>query len=299
MNSGEPIDPRSPLGLVLGADPVPDLSPGFADRVLVAAGTRAAPLPVPRRTRGGGRGWRVGRRIAIAATGFGALATAAAATGLLDRLNLPLPSPEKVWASLAGNPVPAVEAPAPVRSASPEFSSDTPPTVVIEGAIDTPAELEEAFRRIDEVRALRTETRRQHFDQQIDRAIERRREAGLPLPNAEDEARLRQRIEQARARREGAAGERIEIRREQLRQKVESGEPITPGDLAPRSGKSTGTAAPALRERLRAMPPEQRRALLREWRERRDRASATPAEAAPVAEAEAEAEAPLPERQAE
>ena len=41
--------------------------------------------------------------------------------------------------------------------------------VRIEGPIDTPEELGEAFRRIDEVRSRRSELRRQQLDQRITR----------------------------------------------------------------------------------------------------------------------------------
>ena len=265
-NGSDPIDPRSPLGLVLGGDPVPQLSPGFADRVLTAAETRAAPLPVPRPASGSGRGWRMGRRIALTATGLGALATAAAATGLLDRFDLPLPSPQKVWAGLTGEAAPAPVAAQPVEAA--ELAPLPSAPVVIDGPIDTPAELDEAFRRIDEARAVRKDTRRQQVDRRIDEALGRRRAAGLPVPGAEEEARLRARLEETRSRRESAAAERTETRRRQLREQVESGQPLTRDDLLPGSGVGEGAAIPRPRDRLRDLPPEERRARLREWRER-------------------------------
>lgn len=265
MSGTNPIDPRSPLGLMLSADSVPDLSPGFADRVLAAAETRTAPLPEPRRVLRG-RGWRMGRRIAIVATGFGALATAAAATGLLNRLDLPLPSPQKVWANLTGEVHPApVAASRPAAIAVEEAVSQPRARVAIEGPVDTPAELEEAFRRIDEVRAVRKDTRRQQVNGRIDDALARRRAAGLPVPSAEEEARLRAQLEDNRARLESAAAGRIEARRTQLREQVEGGQPLTRDDLLPGPGVGEELATP----RLRDLPLEERRARLREWREHR------------------------------
>ena len=111
LNTSGLILPGSPLARALDDFAVPPLSAGFAERVLAAAETRSPPLPELRRPAGGaGRSWRMGRRIAVAALGFGALASAAAATGLLERFDIPVPSPEKVWASLTGKPQ-AVAAP--------------------------------------------------------------------------------------------------------------------------------------------------------------------------------------------
>lgn len=288
LNAGGPILPGSPLARALDDYAVPPLSAGFADRVLAAAETRSLPLPDLRRPAGGGRRrWRMGRRIAVAALGFGALASAAAATGLLERFDIPMPSPEKVWASLTGKehvaaaPMPA---PRPVMPTDPAAALIAP--VTIEGPIDTPEELAEAFRRIDEVRQGRTEVRRAVIDQRIDtkitNAIDRRRDAGLPVPTPEEEARLRERIAADRVRREQAAAERIAARREELRQRIENGEPLTRRDMV--NGGKHDDAVPdrrqrlqelrqmspeARREVLRQLPPEERRALTREYWQRR------------------------------
>lgn len=280
---GTPIAPGSPLARALDGYGVPELPAGFADRVLAAAATRPEPLPELRRSGGGGvRGWRLGRRIALGVTCFGALATAAAATGLLDRFDLPVPSPGKVWASITGaERVPAAAAaPPPVPPADPAPAALAP--VRIEGAIDTPEELGEAFRLIDEVRQGRVDLRRQRIDRRIDSEIERRRAAGLPLPTPEEEARLRQRIEDARSRREGLLSERIEARREELRQRVESGEALTREDIVQplreeqrrlqqgaRLERLRRMSPEERREALRRLPPEERRALIEAWRQRR------------------------------
>ncbi|WP_296720181.1 hypothetical protein [Erythrobacter sp.] len=287
-DDGAPIAPGSPLARVLDDFAVPALPAGFADRVLAAAEARPSPLPELRRSGGGGgrgqgRGWRLGRRMAIGAIGFGALATAAAATGLLDRFDLPaVPSPEKVWASITGKEAAPVPAAAPVvpPPADPEPAALAP--VRIEGRIDTPEELGEAFRRIDEVRQGRVEARRQIIDSRIESEIERRRAAGLPLPTPEEEARVRQRIEDARTRREGLVAERIEARREELLQRVESGEGLTREDIArPLRDDARALERAGRLERLRRMTPQQRREALRQlpaderrelieaWRQRR------------------------------
>jgi hypothetical protein len=281
QDEGAPIRPGSPLARALDGYAPPPLSPGFADRVLAAAEARPAPLPELRRPARGGRGWRMGRRIAIGVVSFGALATAAAATGLLGRLDLPVPSAGTVWASLTGT---AAAAPAPKPSAPRPAAADpaTPATVEIVGPIDTPEELGEAFRRIDEVRKGRREERGQLIDQRIASEIERRRAAGLPVPTAEQEARLRQRLEDARTRREQAFDERVKLRREEMERRVESGEALTRQDILQplREDKRTLERRERI-ERLRRMPPEERRralqqvspeerrALIEEWRQRR------------------------------
>lgn len=297
-DTGGPILPGTALARVLDDFPVPGLSVGFADRVLAAADQRAAPLPDLRRA-GGGRGWRMGRRIAIGAACFGALATAAAATGVLERFDLPVPSAEKVWASLTGQPSPPpVAAPAPVTAVAPALAALAPVTIV--GPIDTPEELGEAFRRIDEVRQGRTAQRRELIDQRIDNAIERRRAAGLPVPTAEEEALLRERIDQAQARRQQLADERVNARREEMARKVESGEALTREDvLRPlredaaalerreRLEKLRQMSPEQRRDALRRLPPEQRRALIEEYRTRRSAAAKPVPEAAPLTPAEA------------
>lgn len=284
--SGEDIRPGSPLARALDDFPVPGMSADFADRVVAAAEARAPSLPPPRR-RPHGRVWRIGQRFAIGAACFGALATAAAAIGVLERVGLPVPSAEKVWASLTGGESRAVAAPVDPRPSEPEMAVAGGP-VTIEGPIDTPEELGEAFRRIDEVRAGRNEARRQMIDQRIAREIERRKAAGLPLPTPEEEARLRQRIDAARAQREQIVTERIEARRTELEGKVANGEALTRDDIVrplredqralerrERLEQLRQMTPEQRREAFRRLPPEQRRALLEEYRARR--AGAAPA----------------------
>jgi hypothetical protein len=297
--SGDPIRPGSQLARALDDYPVPSLSAGFADRVVAAAESRAPALPPLRRERTG-RGSRSGRRFAIAMVSFGALATAAAATGVLERAGLPVPSATAVWAKLTGDEAPAAAAPA---ASKPELAAAAAPRapVVIEGPVDTPEELSEAFRRIDEVREGRSEARRAIIDRRIDRAIEQRRAAGLPVPDAEQEAKLRQRIEEAQAAREARAGQRIEVRRDELRQRVENGEALTRENLLPNRQPVTGVLPDGRRLRdmspqerrayVRELPPEQRRALLNERRGLREQRQPQPTETDPAIPA-AETEVP-------
>ncbi|MFN4019865.1 MAG: hypothetical protein ACK4IC_05035 [Erythrobacter sp.] len=318
-DEGAPIAPGGPLARALDGFGVPDLPAGFADKVLAATATRPAPVPYLRRTGSTGtvRGWRLGRRIAIGVVGISALASAAAATGLLDRVGLPVPSASKVWASITGQP----SARKPAKPAMPVAAVPHDPAPVetapvrIEGPIDTPEELSETFRRIDEVRTRRSELRRQQLDQRIAREKERRAAAGLPLPTPEEEARIRQRLEEARLRREAALNERIEARRAQLRARVESGEALTREDLVrPIREEQRSLQQRQKLERLRRMnpeerreavrqlPPEQRRALLEAWQQRRAErlgqeapAGVPPVETAPAAAPE-EAAVPDPSR---
>jgi hypothetical protein len=309
IEDGGPIRPGSPLARALGDYAVPGLSADFADRVLAAAAVRSVPLPELRRRPAPGRGWRIGRRIAIGMVGFGALATAAAATGLLERLDIAVPSAGTVWESITGSaPAPAPKAP--VVAAPPAAAPAALAPVEIVGPIDTPEELGEAFRRIDEVRQGRRAARRQIVEERIDAELERRRAAGLPVPSAEEEARLRQRIEEGQARRQQVLDERVKARREDLEHKVEAGEAVTREDVL----RPLREDARALerRERLRRMspeerravlqqlPPEERRRLVEEWRERRAQRAGAPATDAPASsstqgDASGSNPAPLPQ----
>lgn len=272
-----PIAPGSPLARVLDGYGAPDLPAGFADRVLAAAEARPAPLRELRRPPRSRR-WRIGQRIAIGVASFGALATAAAATGMLEHLAIPVPSAKTVWASLTGS-ANASDKPAHAVAAAVPAVAPTPAPVVIEGPIDTPEELRETFRRVDQVRTGRREERRAVIDQRIKAEIERRRAAGLRVPTPEEEARLRARIEQGLERREQIADQRTAARRAEMERKVENGEALTPEDVTGRKPIS-----PEARERFRGlrdlppgervkawrdMTPEERRALADELRARR------------------------------
>lgn len=254
---GTPILPGSPLARALDSAPAPRLSADFAERVIAAAEARPAPLPRLRRS----FGWRTGRRVLVGLAGVAALASAAAATGLLQQFALPVPSAAKVWASLAAATAKAASArpSPPVPAETPAASAET----TIDGPIDTPEELAEAFRRADALREDRRAERRRIIDQRIASEIERRRAVGLRVPTPEEEARLRERIAAAEARREQRADERIAARREALQRRVEAGEAITREDLSVGGrGMSDLPRGSAEFERLRRMPPRERRAAL-------------------------------------
>jgi hypothetical protein len=289
QGAGMPIDPGSPLGRRLADFVVPDLSPDFADRVVASASARVAALPPLRPAR---RRWRLGRRVAVGAVALGALASAAAASGLLDKLPFKVPTGEQVWATLTGQEPVRSTPPPPLGPAQQQSAPDATAPEGIDGPIDSTEELDAAFRRIDQSRAQRVETRRQAVDARIDRRLEQRRAAGLPAPTAEDEARLRERLEQVRDRRDERLDGLREQRREGLRQRVESGETLTGQDLIP-SRDELGADGP-LRSRIeqrRQLSPEARERRIRQFLERREPAegeqAAEPAStpASPPAEA--------------
>ncbi len=256
-------------------DPVPTLSVGFADRVVAATEGRADPLPKTRPSPA--KRWRSGRRLVIGAVAAGALASAAAATGLLEDLPIDLPSPEQVWSAITGQqsaPEPSVAPSEPQVPPDQPFVPEGDAPVAIEGAIDTPEELEEAFRRVDEARSLRRDNRRDAVDRRIDNAIDRRRENGLRAPTPEQEERLRGRIERFRERSDERREGLIEERREGLREEIENGGELSREEFINRQrgsdGQGSDTPIADRLERLRDLPPEERRARIREWRERRE-----------------------------
>lgn len=293
---GGPIVPGSPLARALDGGAAPRLSAGFADRVLAAAEARPAALPELRRRPGRWSRWQIGRRLVFGLAGGVVLASAAAATGLLQQLAIPVPSAKTVWASLGGA---AEAAPSTRPRPAAKAAAVEPPVqaqpVGIDGPIDTPEELGEAFRRVDAVREKRREVRRAAIDQRIADELARRRAAGLPEPTPEQLAAMRERIEAAQARRQQVADAAVKARREELRKRLESGEALTRRDLMqplrPRSPLPPGSET---FERLRGMPPAERRAALRamtpeersavaeEYRARRAAAMAPPTEVVPV-----------------
>lgn len=264
--SGEPFPFDNRLERALADDRVPALSPDFADRVVAATAGRAPALPPLRPARGR---WRSAKRLALGAVAAGALATTAAATGVLEDFGIDLPSPQQIWTAMTGqiaaSPAGAPPATGPASPMAPAQQAGP----IIEGPIDSPEELEEAFRRADEARANRRETRRDRIDQRIDTIIERRREAGLPVPTPQEEQALRERLEQMRELRDQRAGAVAEERREQLRERLEAQGSLTREDIVEtvRGQGGGGPANGGLRS-LRDLPPEERRVRLREMRDR-------------------------------
>lgn len=269
MSDDKPILPGEPLGQALDGYRTPALSPDFADRVVVAARDRAVPLPPIRQSGGGVRRWSSARRLVVGTVAAGALATAAAATGALDNLPIEIPTPKEVWATITGQDGSSERPPA-ISPSDEDTTSRGDESVEIEGAIDTGEELEEAFNRIDERRDERRSQRRDRVDSRIDEALERRRAQGLPAPTPEQEARLRERLEQGRERRDAIMDERRESNRDELRDRIEGGEELTPRELLRED--RLNAAPPAMRERIeefRELPPEERRDRIRQFRERR------------------------------
>ncbi len=289
---GGPIAPASPLGRALNDYAVPPLSAGFADRVLAAAEARAPlsapPFPPLRRTPMKARGWRLGRGVVIGVVSFGVVASAAAATGMLERFEITVPTAQTVWASLTGTSPAAAAKPSAPRLAQASGAggaavvSEAPMPVEIVGPVDSPEELAEVFRRIEAVREKRFAARSERIDQRIASAIESRRAAGLPLPTPEEEVALRKRLAAQQARRDAIAADRIAQRREELAGRVESGEALTRAEIMAPLREEARVLARAQqlrrmppeerREALRQMPPEERRALIaamKQWREQR------------------------------
>lgn len=271
-----PILPGSPLARALGSAAPPRLSPGFADRVVAAAEARAAPLPQLRRT----ARWRAGRRLAVGLAGVVALASAAAATGLLQQVVPSVPSAKAVWASLTG---PAKAAPVPQRAPALEPAPAAEPTgVAIAGPIDTPEELGEAFRRVEQLRDRRREVRRTAIERRIADALAQRKASGLPDPTPAELAALRERIAAREAQRDAAVDARVKVRREALERRVENGEtltrkdfvrPLRPGEVLAQGDESLerlkGMTPAERREAVRTMAPSERAALREELRARR------------------------------
>lgn len=287
MSGTDPIAPDSPLGRALHGADVPDLPADFADRVIARARNRPAPLPDIRRSGGGVGRWRSARRLGIGLAVSGALATAAAATGLLGD---DWPSPARLWNAITGQaqePVAALATgkPASATDSTPQAVPKSDASVIIDGPIDTPEELEEAFRRVDAARENRRALRRENVDRRIDEALERRRAQGLPAPTPEEEAELRARIERARERKDARTDQRIEQRRDDMRNAMEQGETISRDTF-----QRPAVTNPVLREKLdelRDLPPAERRQRLRELREQRQQrlqqqsAPLAPAESTP------------------
>jgi len=290
--ASDPIRPDEPLGRLLSNDTVPPLSSGFADRVMAGTETRSAPLPRRRRLFGSGRRWPTARRVTVGVLAAGALATAAAATGVLNQLPIEIPSASEVWASISG-----ADDDRETRTVSTERVEQVIETkrVEIVGPIDTPEELEEAFTRIEEVRENRIERRRTNVDKRIDTVIDRRRNRGLPVPDAEQEARLRTVLDDIQQRRDAQTSERLDRHRENLLERVENGEELTREDFFPNRGQGNQNRMMRDRmERLRSLPPAQRRAAIRRFVERYEARMA-----AEAAAAEEEAAAIEPDAQAD
>ncbi|MEM1050819.1 MAG: hypothetical protein AAGI28_01865 [Pseudomonadota bacterium] len=259
--STDPIPFDEKMKSVLDQYTVPDMSADFADRVVDATENRARPLPQLRPAPS--RRWRSGRRVLVGVLAAGALATAAAATGVLEELGIELPAVEEVWSAVTFE-----ERPEPLQPVTEETPADQHEDApLIEGRIDTPEELEEVFRRVDEAGDIRRENRRDRVDQRIDNAIERRSRQGLPLPSAEQEQRLRDRLERFREWSDERRERRTEDRRDELRETLKEEGTLAREDII-RGEASDRSVAERVR-RFRELPPEERRERIRQFREQR------------------------------
>ncbi len=257
---------------------VPELPAGFADRIVTVAENRAPLLPAKRPIMSRIRGWSSARKAVVGVAATGMLATAAAATGMLERVGVELPSVEQVVEAIAGGPDPLDAALENELSMAPsdelgDESEGAGPTQ-IDGSIDTPEELDEAYRQLTERRSARRDQRRARIDEALERRLERRRAQGLPAPTAEEEAQLRERIEQRRATRDARDGARMDQRRDSIQQRMEAGDgkslrEIVEEERAARRANREANGAVGGRKRWRDMTQEERRARRQEIRERR------------------------------
>lgn len=281
-----PDDPRqnAALSALLDQNDVPPLPPGFADRVVALAEVRA-PAPPRQRATAGANAWRRGQRLVLVAIGSGLLASAAAATGMLEQVGIHLPPVAEVIATFSGEPAPAPPAPATVASPRAPVATPGLAPARMDGSIDTREELETAFNRIDTNREDRVAYRRARTDERLASTLERRRAAGLPAPSVEREAALRERLAEERRRFDELAADQRSRNREALRERLDNGEA-----LAPREVLRQGAGLPPRAEGEAALSPRQRIGNLRDRLAER-RALAEPA----APQAPGDVAAPVPE----
>lgn len=287
-----PID--NDLARVLDGFAVPPLGADFADRVTARA-LAATPAPVaPPPRRSGRGGWSRGNRVVIGLVASSLLgATAAAAAGLFGDVGITIPALKEI--------VERVTSPAPLEVVQPRPArrAEAPPAAVGEGPDTdraagtgaappiTPEQLEARFEMADQRRAIRREVATRRIEAAVDRRIEARREAGLPVPSPEQRALVRERIENRVGARDAVVAERREAVRDTLREAVRERQLASPpsagAEAAPPTPPAPATAAPDAAEASAPAPddttatprvnrpaltPEQR-AALRELRQRR------------------------------
>ena len=289
-DQGAPISADSALARALDSMSVPPLPNDFADRVTTRAGAEAQALTqngaarssVSARSKERGRipafaRWRAPHRLMAATLGIGALASAAAATGVLGNLPANVPEVEQVWRDITGEqPVAAMPSgPDPAALIDEQIEPETSGSTKIIGAIDTREELEEAFTRIDALRKERIALRRERIDRRRSFLLEERRKAGGTAPDTQNEARIEEAIEAQRERRDANRRALRDARRAMLRERLEEGDelPITEAfGNAPLMSEDRAERRALRRERLRewrSMKPEARRERLRQLRESR------------------------------
>lgn len=276
--STEPFPLDETMKQTLDDFAVPELSADFADRVVAGTRGRASAVPPLRPTRK--LRWHRTRRVIVGAVTAGAIASAAAATGVLDELGIEVPTADEVWSAITFEEKSQASASGSGAVETLTPSSEGPTR--IEGPIDTPEELEEVFRRVDDKRNIRREDRRDRVDQRIDGAIERRGAKGLPTPTPQQEQRLREGIERFRDRADTRREERTQERRDALRNTLEEEGKVSRDEIIRRETPG-GPGADRLR-RFREMTPEERRDRIRQFRERRSGGGVAPLSQEPIEE---------------
>lgn len=259
------------LTALLDSDRVPPLRADFAERV-VAAATGAATASVPRLRPAAGRWRSMPRRLAIVVVGAGLLASAAAASGLLERIGIDLPPIERLWTAAPPKHIDT----RPARVAPPLASSQTDTAAPLAGPIDTVETFDRAVATVAKRRIEARDTRRAERDarieQRVDAVIARRTAQGLPVPSDAERARLRAQLLQLRAERDARRDAARTKAESELRQRIEAGGTVSPEEVIRSEVDPTGAG-----QRLRALSPQERRERLREAIARRRAASDAPA----------------------
>lgn len=288
-----PID--RDLARILDGFEVPPLGADFAERVTARAlASKPGPVTPPPRRSGRG-GWSRGNRIVFGIVASSVLgATAAAAAGLFGDIGITIPALQQI--------VERVTSPAPLELVKPkaERRAEAAATIADPAAgIDaatvtgaaapiTPEQLEAGFKMADQRREIRREVVTRRIEAAVDRRIEARREAGLPVPTTEQRAAVRERIQSRIEARDAVVADRREAVRETLREVVRERQaapppaadsnaaaaspPVAtnpdPADSVPANPQAADDASSAARATRPALTPEQR-AALRELRQRR------------------------------
>lgn len=251
---------------------VPPLPAGFADRLIARIETAEDVPPLPRPRPIGGGGWRrSGRIVAIAATLGLATATAAASGIFGDPVYVPLVSDALASAELVELPRPsAVESKAAMAPPPPEKAAPLRAKPANREAV---RKLFERLRADPEYRALPRRERQAIVRQEmrkllqsgelsaseLRRAMAERRSQGDPAKREAIRRRLQQRAPQA-----AMPGRAERPRAEAWREAFDQLPPERQERII------------ELREQLRAAPPGERRAILREMLAERRSASAAP-----------------------
>ena len=268
--------PRAdPLGRLLDAFAPPALPAGFADTVLARAAARQdLPAPAARRRGFASRLWRTSPRVVIGLAGAGLMTAAAAATtaGVFGDLGVTIPAWQKVVSRVTGAAPAAAHRPtAPVaRGEAADAPAPAPSLrdVLADGKISGRAELETAFKAMDDRRSERQAANRQRIETSVQRILDQRRARGLPVPSDAEIAAMRARIDAGVAQRQQAIAARREAQRDALRARVDAGEDLSVDALEAQRRAAIGAAAETFRQRAQArrrlmesLTPDQRRRL--------------------------------------